>query len=68
MMLIRMIDFTWLIDLTGDEVKIIFMKMTLESLKKPLKMTLENPEKSYWDNAGHPVYTATVINLIFPYY
>ena len=41
MMLIRMIDFTRLIDLTGDEVKIKFMKMTLKSLKKPLK-TLKN--------------------------
>ena len=62
MMLIRMIDFTWLIDLNGDEVKIKFMKWPWKVWKSPWK----NPEKSYWDNAGHPVTTTATVELTSP--
>ena len=41
------VKFSTLFALTGVEIKIQFMKMTLKNLKSPLTKPLKNPEKSY---------------------
>ena len=41
------VTFSTLFALTGVEIKIQFMKMTLKNLENPLTKPLKNPEKSY---------------------